>query len=76
MDYVIGLFFLVIKAIVQKLALPFIIGLAVATLVIGGIAAAAGGNFMIAAKYTVYGGLVIALVGSVIGALVTINKGW
>ncbi len=76
MDFAIRLFFLVAGSIIKKLALPFIGILAVAILVVGGIASASGGAFGVAALYTLYAGLAVAVLGTIIGAVTTVFGRW
>lgn len=72
MDYAIRLFLLVAGSIIKKLVLPFVGILAVLIVVVGGIASASGGSFGVAALYTLYAGLAVAVLGTIIGAMTTV----
>jgi len=74
MDYAIRLFLLVAGSIIKKLALPFVGILAVLILAVGAIASASGGSFGTAALYTLYAGLAVAVLGTIIGALTAIGN--
>lgn len=74
MDFAIRLFLLVAGSIIKKLALPFIGILAVLIIGVGAIASASGGSFGVAALYTLYAGLAVAVLGTIIGALTAIGK--
>lgn len=76
MEYAIRLFLLVAGSIIKKLVLPFVGILAVLIVVVGGIASASGGNFGVAALYTLYAGLAVAVLGTIIGAATTAFGKW
>jgi hypothetical protein len=76
MGYLIGLIILVVGEILKRYALPAILATVVLTVVVGAISAASGGQFLIAAKYTLEVCLGLGVLAVVVTTFAALSNGF